>query len=102
MNDLKKDIQDAINKHCAESASGTLDFILAQYLIDCLNAFNMAMISRQNFEQIDDEEDSDAVEQYEPKFGDTQLGHNLGCGFIFLAIGAAIALVMYVKFTFSK
>ncbi len=37
---LCKSIQDAINRACAENASDTPDFILADYLMDCLAAWD--------------------------------------------------------------
>lgn len=39
---LQEEIAIAINKHCAENRSNTPDFILAQYLMVCLSAFNNA------------------------------------------------------------
>jgi hypothetical protein len=43
---LLNDIMRAINYHSAESKSNTPDYILAQYLLDCLDAFNNAMSAR--------------------------------------------------------
>lgn len=43
---LAEEIRRALNIHCAENASNTPDFILASYLISCLQAFNDAAISR--------------------------------------------------------
>lgn len=39
---LKKEIESAINRHCAENESNTPGFILAEYLMDCLTAFDKA------------------------------------------------------------
>lgn len=36
---LRNDICDAINRVSAENGSNTPDFILAEYLMDCLNAY---------------------------------------------------------------
>ena len=44
---LLEDIRDAINRHSAENASNTPDFILAQYLNHCLIGFNLAVNSRE-------------------------------------------------------
>ncbi len=46
---LINDIQDAINRHNAESASGTPDFILASYLMGCLAAFTVGVKQREQW-----------------------------------------------------
>ena len=46
MNDLRKDIEIAINAHSAENGSDTPDFILAKYLTASLAAFDEAVNSR--------------------------------------------------------
>lgn len=43
---LKKDIKEAINKASAENLSNTPDFILAGYLMMCLDAFESATKER--------------------------------------------------------
>jgi len=43
---LRKDIEQAINKHSIENGSDTPDFILAEYLTDCLRAFDKATVRR--------------------------------------------------------
>jgi len=40
MEDLQKQIEDLINRNCAENESNTPDFILAEYLLDCLRTWN--------------------------------------------------------------
>ena len=40
------DLRDVINKHSKETKSDTPDFVLAQFLNDCLTSFNGAMIMR--------------------------------------------------------
>ena len=42
MNELREKIETAINQECAENESNTPDFILADYLISCLEAFDIA------------------------------------------------------------
>jgi hypothetical protein len=42
---LAQDLAEALDRHSAESASGTPDFVLAEYLIDCLAAFDRASAS---------------------------------------------------------
>ncbi|MDD5650798.1 MAG: hypothetical protein PHF86_10360 [Candidatus Nanoarchaeia archaeon] len=43
---LRKNIEDAINKVSEENESNTPDFILAEYLINCLKAFDLATKQR--------------------------------------------------------
>jgi len=46
---LIKEIETAINKYSAENGSDTPDFILAEYLIGCLNAFDIALTAREKW-----------------------------------------------------
>ena len=39
---LERELAQVLNKHSAENASNTPDFILAEYLMGCLEAFNVA------------------------------------------------------------
>lgn len=43
---LHAEITHAINRHSAENGSNTPDFILATYLLACLNAFDLAVNAR--------------------------------------------------------
>lgn len=45
-NDLEHALASALNRFCAENASNTPDWILAQYLIGCLAAWNIATQQR--------------------------------------------------------
>lgn len=47
---LEREISSVLNKHSAENESNTPDFILAEYLMACLNAFNTANNSLKAFE----------------------------------------------------
>jgi len=47
--DLKERIREAINCASAESGSDTPDFILAEYLTDCLAAFDKATTRRTRY-----------------------------------------------------
>lgn len=49
MTDLEREIEACINRHSAENASNTPDFILASFLIDCLAAFNRASNKREKW-----------------------------------------------------
>jgi hypothetical protein len=53
---LKLAIEKELNKACAENGSDTPDFILAQYLMDCLDAFDNATFRRTKFYYKDDKE----------------------------------------------
>lgn len=44
---LKKEIEQSINKYSLENYSDTPDFILAQYLVDCLKTFEKSVIARE-------------------------------------------------------
>jgi len=46
MMDLLKKIEKAINEECRENDSDTPDFILAEYLMACLKAFEITVFKR--------------------------------------------------------
>ena len=46
---LVDELQAALNRHSAENASNTPDFILAEYLMDCLRAFDTASRHREQW-----------------------------------------------------
>lgn len=46
---LRNDIEHAINCNSAENGSNTPDFILAQYLEACLEAFDCAVYAREKW-----------------------------------------------------
>ncbi|HEY9657692.1 MAG TPA: hypothetical protein V6C65_04445 [Allocoleopsis sp.] len=54
--ELRTKIEQAINECSAENVSNTPDFILAQYLIDCLSAFDKAVLARESYYDPGDEE----------------------------------------------
>ena len=47
--DLRKNIETAINSVSAENGSDTPDFILAEYLMDCLRAYDSAVQKREKW-----------------------------------------------------
>jgi len=49
MSKLNEEIRAAINRCCAENGSDTPDFILAEYLTNCLNAYNKAVKLRDSW-----------------------------------------------------
>jgi len=44
--DFRKKLETLLNSHCKENISDTPDFILAKYLVDCLESFDQATIRR--------------------------------------------------------
>lgn len=46
---LKRDIEAAINRHSGESQSNTPDFLLAEYLMRCFDAFTMLSRARERW-----------------------------------------------------
>jgi len=47
---IRKKLKDLINFHGLENVSGTKDIILADYLLNCLAAFNQAALQRKMIE----------------------------------------------------
>ena len=46
---LKADLARVLNSHCAENGSNTPDFVLANYVLDCLRAFELATNQREHW-----------------------------------------------------
>ena len=46
---FRQEIETAINRHSLENGSDTPDFVLAEYLIDCLAAFDRATVARERW-----------------------------------------------------
>ena len=49
MEEFRKELQQLINRHSLENGSGTPDFVLADYLVKCLQNFNDAYRSKEIF-----------------------------------------------------
>jgi len=49
--EFRKELESLINRHSMENGSNTPDFILAEYLSDCLTAFDKANSNRARWEQ---------------------------------------------------
>lgn len=47
--DLQKELSEVLNRHSRENKSDTPDFILAQYLLGCLEAFEAATTKREKW-----------------------------------------------------
>lgn len=47
MSEFKRELEALINRHSMENGSNTPDFILAQYLLGCLEGFNAAVNARE-------------------------------------------------------
>lgn len=58
---LRTEIEQAINRCNAEATSNTPDFILAQYLMDCLAAFDKAVSARDDWYEDADEDEPPSV-----------------------------------------
>jgi len=46
---FQDELRQLINRHSKENGSGTPDFILANYMGDCLSAFNAAVNRRESW-----------------------------------------------------
>ena len=46
---FQRQLTDLLNRYSKENVSDTPDWILAQYLLDCLTAFNTAVQQREQF-----------------------------------------------------
>lgn len=55
MDNLRSEIESAINRASAENGSNTPDFILAEYLMDCLSAFDKASNAREKWYGVEHE-----------------------------------------------
>ncbi len=49
MSNFEEELSDLINKHSQENASNTPDYILAQYMNNCLKAFETAIQQRETW-----------------------------------------------------
>lgn len=49
MEHFRKELETLINKHSLENGSDTPDFILANYLTKCLEAFDTALVARERW-----------------------------------------------------
>jgi len=46
MNEFRKELETLINRHSMENGCSTPDFILADFLVDCLGGFDRAVNAR--------------------------------------------------------
>lgn len=46
MKPLQDELRELLNRHSRENTSDTPDFVLAQYIMDCLSAFEAAALRR--------------------------------------------------------
>ena len=63
---LVRDLASALNRHSAENASNTPDFILADLLRGCLDAFNKAVTARSKWYGREDEPGSSGPKELTP------------------------------------
>jgi len=66
--DIRKDLAVVLNKHSMENGSDTPDFILAQYLTNCLRSFDVAMQFREKWYGRGENHASDCSLHNEPAF----------------------------------
>ena len=50
---IKKELSDVINKHCKENDSDTPDYLLAQYLMGCLDNYAQTVKARDKWFSFD-------------------------------------------------
>lgn len=62
-NDLRSEIEQAINRCSAEIRSETPDFILAEFLVACLDAWDEAQRARRLWYAKPEDKDKEAAEQ---------------------------------------
>jgi hypothetical protein len=49
VDDFRKELETLINRHSLENGSNTPDFILANYLVACLKAFDATLVEREKW-----------------------------------------------------
>ena len=49
MSDLGRELEQLVNRYCRENESNTPDFILAEYMLDALSAFERASLARERW-----------------------------------------------------
>lgn len=47
--EFSDELRATLNRHCRESASNTPDYILAEFLLRCLDAFDFAVMTREGW-----------------------------------------------------
>lgn len=50
---FREELRSLLNRHCMENASNTPDYVLADYLIGCLKAYDDALRDRDRFFGVD-------------------------------------------------
>lgn len=61
MSKFRKELETLINSHSLENASNTPDFILAEYLENCLKAFDYAVLQRTSWYRKEKEDLNDKI-----------------------------------------
>jgi len=57
MKQFKKELEELINRHSLENGSNTPDFILAEYILESLRAFDRTVNARENWYKKDEIKD---------------------------------------------
>lgn len=69
MEKFRKELQDLINKNSLENGSDTPDFVLAEYLTDCLKTFDKTTRARKKFWRDDHEKEKSVITSGDGKVG---------------------------------
>lgn len=51
--DFQKELMTLLDRYCIENESDTPDFILSQYMRECLNSYNVATLARDRWYNFD-------------------------------------------------
>lgn len=63
---FRVELEHLINSHSMENGSNTPDFILADYLVDCLKTFDKTMMIRDNWYGKERKTETIEIEQEQP------------------------------------
>lgn len=61
MSKFRKDLEKLINSHSLENGSNTPDYILAEYLENCLKAFDYAVLQRTSWYRKESDDLNDKI-----------------------------------------
>ncbi len=72
---LKKELAKVINSRSVENGSDTPDFILAEYLVDCLKSFEKAIVSRHIYDNVPERKAIREKHENEDRSLDAEFGY---------------------------
>lgn len=91
LSEFRRDLEKLVNYHSMENGSDTPDFMLAEYLTNCLTAFNAAVMQRETWygKPSDPEPDNSASRNF-------WLGAITGASLVvILTLGPTLAVFAY-------